>query len=69
MIVVEFVFNVDDILGEMFLEEKELINDDIKVIIKLILRIVVSCCFIKCILVVVYYFLILYIKKKLNLMF
>lgn len=64
MIVVEFVFNVDDILGEMFLEEKELINDDIKVIVGLIFRIVVSCCFIMCILVVVYYFLNFGLLKK-----
>lgn len=48
---------MDDILGEMFLEEKEPTNDDIKVTAGLTFRIVVSCCLTMCISAVVHHLL------------
>lgn len=59
--------NVDDILGEMFLEEKEPTNDDIKVTARLTFRIVVSCCRTMCISAVVHHLLILAHQKKIKL--
>lgn len=67
MIVAESVSNVDDILGEMFLEEKEPTNDDIKVTAWLTFRIVVSCCLTMCISAVVHHLLILAHQKKIKL--